>query len=131
MITLNFNVGNDGSLTNPANAIDTLRTSEDLPSPMQMEGTVSSSISNIPSPQDAVEGVVESSIEEIAPQPESFGGSLSESVDSSPSPQMGAANASSSGVENEPTPMDLEELDSKPSVVKPKARASKSKTTRK
>ena len=131
MITLNFNVGNEGSLTNPTNAINTLRTSEDLPSPMQMEGSISSSNSDLPFPQAIVEGAAESSIEDFAPQPESFEGSLSESVDSLPSPQMDAANASSSGAENEPTPMDLEELDGKKSTTKPKTRASKSKTTRK
>tara|TARA_R110000737_G_scaffold280336_2_gene286921 strand:- start:942 stop:1337 length:396 start_codon:yes stop_codon:yes gene_type:complete len=131
MTTLNFNVINEGSLKTPTNGIDTLRTSEDLPSPLQMEGSISSSNRNIPSPQAIVEGAAESSIEDFAPQPESFGGSLSESIASSPSPQMDAANASSSGTENEPTPMDIEELDNKPAVVKPKTRASKSKTTRK
>ncbi|MFT6333706.1 MAG: hypothetical protein ACI86M_002562 [Saprospiraceae bacterium] len=44
---------------------------------------------------------------------------------------MDIAFASSSGEENAPRPMDIEELDIKPSGAKPETRANKSKTTSK
>ena len=131
MITLNFNISNDGSSESLADNQDGLLSSDNLPSPMQMEGSISSGISNMPSPENILDSALDASLEELAPKPEHFGGSLTESNVSAPAPQMDEALSATSGENDGPVPMDLEDLDSKSSAAKPKARASKSKPTSK
>ncbi|MFT6333708.1 MAG: hypothetical protein ACI86M_002561 [Saprospiraceae bacterium] len=78
MITLNFNVSNETSSKSSTNAIDVLHTAENRPSPMQIEGSISSISGNIPSPQLFFDENEKSSLQESVPQPEGLGSSLTE-----------------------------------------------------